>query len=161
MRIYLNDEYVEEYKTYAGYLEEHNLIMLMSKKLDENRKSMFIEMFKNVEIDELDMALSMEEAGLPLDIHFTSEKGFDYAKFRVEELDEFLDTLVMYVSLNEGNNIYLMFQELGPIFTMVSPSILCKEFGDVIAFMVGEGVVDLEFCHEDDLQRGGGAEILL
>ena len=45
MRIYLNDEYVEEYKTYAGYLEEHNLIMLMSKKLDENRKSMFIEMF--------------------------------------------------------------------------------------------------------------------
>ena len=150
MRIYLTDEYVEEYKNYAGYSKECNLIMLMSKHIDDSKKKLFVDMFKQVEIDDIDMVLAMEENGLPLDVHFSSENGFEYAKFKPEAIGEFLDTLIMYVNLSCNNNIHLMFEELGPIFTMVSPSILCKEFGNAIAFMIGEGVVDLEFCHEDD-----------
>ena len=150
MRIYLNNEDVEEYKNYAGYSEEYNIIMLMRKKVADDKKKMFIDMFKSIEIDDFEMVSALEESGLPLEVHFTSKNGFEYAKFKAEELGEYLETLVMYVNLNDGNNIHLMFEELGPIFTLVSPSILCKEFGNAIAFMIGKGVVDVEFFHEDD-----------
>ena len=42
MRIYLTDEYVEEYKNYAGYSEECNLIALMSKHLNDSKKKLYI-----------------------------------------------------------------------------------------------------------------------
>ena len=150
MRFYLTDEYVEECKNGTGYMEEFDLIMLMSKHLDDSRKELFIDMLKQVEIDYLELALAMEKEGLPLDIHFSSDNGFEYAKFRTEEMADLLDTLVMYANLSSDNSIYLMFEELGPIFTIVSPSVLCKEFGDIIPFMIDEGVIELEFCHEDD-----------
>ena len=150
MRIYLTDEYIEKYKNYAGYSKECNLIMLMSKHVDNARKKLFVDMFKQIKIDDLNMVLAMEENGFPLDVHFSSENGFEYAKFKPELIGEFLDTLIMYVNLDSNNSIHLMFEELGPIFTMVSPSILCKEFGNAIAFMIGEGVVDLEFNTKDD-----------
>ena len=54
------------------------------------------------------------------------------------------------VNLEQENNIQLIFSRLGPAFILRSPSILCKEFGNAIAFMLGEDVVGLEFFQEDD-----------
>lgn len=150
MRIYLRDEVVEEYKKTDGYLEKYNIIMLMSKQVSSERQTLYGEMFSEFMIDDLDTALSLESANFPLDIHFSSEKkGFDYAKFR-PEIEKYLDRLIMYVDLRNGNNIKLMFQILGPAFSVMSPAFLCKEFGNAIAFMLGEDVIDLEFIQEDD-----------
>ena len=150
MRIYLKDEVVEEYKKTNGYLEKYNIIMLMSKQVSDERQNMYGEMFSEFIIDDLDTALSLESANFPLEIHFSSvKKGFDYAKLK-PEIEKYLDRLIMYVDLRNGNNIKLMFRTLGPAFSLMSPAILCKEFGNAIAFMLAEDVVDMEFSNEDD-----------
>lgn len=148
MRIYLKDEVVEEYKKSDGYLEKHNIIMLMSKQVSEESKNKFEEMFSEFIIDDLDMALSLEAANFPIEIHFTKEKGFDYAKF-TSKIGEYLNRLIMMVNLGQENNIQLIFRTLGPAFILRSPSILCKEFGNAIAFMLGEDIIDLEFSYDD------------